>query len=120
MPTLLSLAGLPVPPGTAGRDLLGDGREALALRPAITVNAPRAGASTLVTTRAQGFRYTLDLGTGSDAFAALRDDGDGRVQVPAEIASRLRATARDLPLVGERLKLDADEEDRLRALGYVE
>jgi arylsulfatase len=120
MPTLLNLAGIPVPPGTRGRDLLGDPRASLAARPAISINAPREGAPTLVSARAGGFRYTLDVRSGTEWLAAVDDGRDARAEVPEEIAARLRATARDLPLVAERLKLDADEEQRLRALGYVE
>jgi arylsulfatase len=120
MPTLLSLAGIEVPPGTRGQDLLGDARASLADRPAVTINAPREGAPTLVSARAQGFRYTLDVRSGRDWLAAVNDQGDAREDVPAEIAARLRATTLGIPLVNERLKLDADEEERLRALGYVE
>jgi arylsulfatase A-like enzyme len=120
MPTLLHLAGIEVPPGTRGRDLFGDGRASLAARPAITINAPREGAPTLVSARAQGFRYTLDVRSGSDWLAAVHDGGDAPAEVPAEVAARLRATTLGIPLVSERLKLDADEEERLRVLGYVE
>jgi len=117
MPTLLRLAGIEVPGGTTGRDLLGDSRASLAARPAITINAPREGAPTLVSARAQGFRYTLDVRSGADWFAPVRDADE---EVPPGIAARLRATTRGLPLVSERLQLDADEEEKLRALGYVE
>jgi arylsulfatase len=120
MPTLLHLAGIQVPPGTRGSNLLGNARASLATRPAISVNAPREGAPTLVSSRVQGFRYTLDVRSGSEWLAAVHDGGGTPSEVPAEIAARLRATTLDIPLVSERLKLDADEEERLRALGYVE
>ena len=73
--------------------------------------------------RAGGFRYTLDVRSGTEWLAAVDDGRDARAEVPEEIAARLRAIALDLPLVGavfrevEGLHRQDEEEDAVGASG---
>jgi hypothetical protein len=123
LPTLLGLAGIEAPAEVAGRDLLGVDRAELALRPVISVNAPRNGGPTLVTARAEGFRYTLELESGREWLAPVDGKPNGGTRgtaAPRELAAGLRAAVRGLRIVQSRVELDADEKQKLRALGYVE
>jgi arylsulfatase A-like enzyme len=123
LPTLLGLAGIEGPAGITGRDLLGDDPAELALRPVISINAPPKDGPTLITARAEGFRYTLELESGSESLAPIEGGPNGGTRdaaAPRELAERLRASVQGLPIVQRRIELDADEEQKLRALGYIE
>jgi arylsulfatase A-like enzyme len=121
LPTLLGRVGIAAPPGVTGRDLLAGDVASLAQRPVVTVNSPRNGRGpTLVTARAEGFRYTRELETGREWIAAVEGVDAAPAGLTPELLARLREAVSGLSVPGERAPLDPEVEANLRALGYAE
>jgi len=131
-PTLLSLAGLEPPPGMRGRALLGgerprprpleaslapDRRFEEAVQPRVQRRAMTRWPWKLIVDRDGGARaYRLDLDPEElEAFEITSDLPTWLPTTAARIGEALRG-ARD---VQEDAPIDADELERLRALGYA-
>jgi arylsulfatase A-like enzyme len=137
MPTILSLAGLPVPRGARGRPLLG-GRAGRTDRRGPCYSEGRAGWRTpegeaaslrqgsdkiIYFSKQTSYEvYDLAADPGESENLAARDTGDARVQRMLA-AARARQIMFEAPRTtgGESpLTLDADAERALRALGYLD
>jgi arylsulfatase len=123
LPTLLALAGAPIPEGVKGRDLLSDPATLTPMNPAISINAPRGDGESLVSARAAGFKYTLTLESGVTSLVRVGPEGVGSeelIELEPEVAERFRTALLDVSLVREQAQLSPEDEAKLRALGYIE
>jgi len=130
-PTLVELAGLPVPPGLSGHSFASTlrGGPEPSLRRALVLQAPKRSAL-LVSEPAGLFKYT-ERHRSEPSPRLVRVDGplasesDVSDQFPA-LRQQLEAHMGSLP-VGRRAKaaqrrqdIGAEEEEELRALGYID
>lgn len=129
MPTVLDLLGLPVPDGVQGQSLMPLGRgEALDLLAYSETYYPRYhyGWSELTSVRDGRFKFiaaprrelydlTADPGETTDLSAANPRMADALERALRDLATRTATTA----VAQQPRALDAETEQRLRALGYV-
>jgi arylsulfatase A-like enzyme len=121
-PTLLDLAGLPVPPGLSGRSL----RPTLETDRAVRRHRFAAQGPTRVVADGR-FKLVHDLATGASALYDLAADPAERRDVaalhPALVAewraAVLRAVAREHADAGAAVREAADVEAQLEAVGYL-
>lgn len=126
LPTLLAMAGLPIPSELPGRSLLG----ALSERPVLAKN-PSTYSPRFLALRTPDHKWILQLTNGGEEiYDLVADPGEtqNRLSFEPELAARLRAEAkrqeaairapaRGAPRVVEP---GGDEAEFLRALGYAE
>jgi len=127
-PTLLAAVGLDPPPGAEGRDLLQpaprpagpDGR--VLLLSTLDEVAPELRLAVV----ADGQRYVRVAGAGpvQERVAPLGAESAGTAPGAGELAAMRRRLAAEVARLGparpeRRVALDADEIERLRALGYL-
>jgi arylsulfatase A-like enzyme len=129
--TILEGAGLEIPPGTAGRPLLSPVQprpvfaehfpfERLARRDSAYAYVERAvveDARKLIRS-SRGKRELFDLASDPDELVSVAvSDSVTAARLDGELERWLESTA---PAVVDSVSLDADAEERLRALGYVQ
>ena len=134
-PTLLSLAGLPVPEAMAGLPLVLDDGRILAGedRPCVSslsirgneLDGLRTGDASLIkaarTSQARIAPLELyDLSTDPGERENLAHTGDPREARLAEALERQVREAESVALEAERMDVDPEVESRLRALGYLD
>jgi arylsulfatase A-like enzyme len=121
-PTILSALGLPVPDGLTGRDALAARAGPPDNPPTVIVNSPRFGYASRISARTREYKYVLEIESGKESLYHLPTDPEETIDLiteRSEIAAELRETALSLPIVTRGDAPDAEELDRLRALGYV-
>jgi len=114
---------LPIPDGVTGRDVLAARAEPGEEPPAVIVNSPKSGYTSRISARSREYKYVLEHETGKESLYHLPTDPEERIDVIAEqpdVAAELRGAALALPIVTRGDAPDAEELDRLRALGYVQ